>query len=73
MAHRKEDSSSRRSQRQQDCESLIREASARPGIREVMKVYGAWKRADRSLEPYRAISRNRVTTTTTSHTAFFHR
>lgn len=73
MAHRKEVPPSRQSQRQQDCESLIREVSARPGIRELMKVYGAWKQADRSLEPHRAISRNQVVTTTTNHTAFFHR
>lgn len=73
MAHRKKAPPGHQSQRQQDCESLIREASARPGIRELMKVYGAWTQADRNLEPYREISRNQVVTTTTNHTASFHR
>lgn len=39
MAHGKEAPPSRRSQRQQDCESLIREATARPGIRELIHEY----------------------------------
>lgn len=73
MAHRKKVPPSRQSQRQQDCESLIREASAQPGIREIMQVYGAWRQADRNLEPYRAISRKQVVTATTNHTTFFHR
>lgn len=65
---RKDAPSGRHSQRQQDCESLIREATARPGIREVMKVYGTWERADRGLDPHRAISRGRVVTTTRRNT-----
>ena len=65
MAQPKEAPSNRQSQRQQDCESLIREASAQPGIRELMQVYGAAQQADRNLEPYRAISRKQVVTTTT--------
>ena len=39
---------------QPDADALIRRATERPGIREVMRVYEDWKRVDRALEPYRA-------------------
>lgn len=68
VAHGTETPPSRQSQRQQDCESLIRAATARPDTRELMRVYETWKQADRDLEPYRAISRNQVVTTTTNNT-----
>ena len=45
---------------------MLEAALARPGIREVMKVYGAWKESDRGLDPYRAATRHPAHGTTTN-------
>ena len=39
---------------QRDPDALIRRATERPGIREVIRVYEDWKRVDRGMDPYRA-------------------
>ena len=39
--------------------AMLKEALARPSVREVMEVYGGWRRADRALEAYRAAARER--------------
>ena len=43
--------------RQQQNDALLEEAMSRPGIREVMAVYGDWKDVDRALESYRKTAR----------------
>ena len=43
--------------RQQQNDALLEEAMERPGIREVMRVYGDWKNCDRALETYRKTAR----------------
>ena len=47
--------------------ALLEEALERPGIPELMRVYGAWRTADRGLDPYRAATRALSRTTTTDH------
>ncbi len=55
--------------RQKERDELLEEALRRPGIREVMKVYEDWKRADRALESHRAIERWKGEITTRSNTS----
>ena len=47
--------------------ALIEEALKRPGIPEIMRVYGDWRTADRGLDPYRAATKTPSRTTTTDH------
>ena len=53
------------SKRQKNQAEMLEEALARPGVREVMKVYGGWREKERTLDSYRTASRTarRVTTT----------
>ena len=46
---------------------LLEEALKRPGIPELMRVYGDWRNADRGLDPYRAATKDLSRTTTTDH------
>jgi len=50
---------------------MLEEALARPGVREVMEVYGAWQEKDRALDTWREAvrlsRRGTVTTAPTSH------
>ena len=48
--------------------AMLKEALRRPGVREVMRVYGAWKQADSGLEAHRIASRRAGHFTTTDHT-----
>ena len=48
-------------------EALLQEALARPGIPEVMRVYGNWKEQDRAQEPYREAMRGRPVIIATDH------
>ena len=48
--------------------TMLREALRRPGVREVMEVYGAWERADKELDTYRAATRRVARFTTTDRT-----
>ena len=46
---------------------MIEEALRRPGVREVMEVYGAWQRIDEDLRTYRAATAIADKVTTTDH------
>ena len=56
------------SMRAQKHAELLESALARPGIREVMKVYGGWQEKDRGLHAYRSATKKpeRITTTDSS-------
>ena len=47
--------------------AMVEEALKRPGIPELMRVYGDWRNADRGLDPYRAATKVPSRTTTTDH------
>ena len=53
------------SDREQEHATLLKEALDRPGVRETMKVYHDWQRADRGLDAYRAAMKDPQITTTT--------
>ena len=42
------------SRREQERAEMLKEALSRPGVREVMEVYGGWREQDRRLDAYRA-------------------
>ena len=46
--------------------AMLHEALQRPGVREVMEVYGAWQRIDKQLGMYRAATMPVPTITTTN-------
>ena len=50
--------------------ALLEDALKRPGIPEIMRVYGDWRTADRGLDPYRAATKAPSHTTTTDHANF---
>jgi len=56
------------SERAQKHAELLEAALARPGVREVMKVYGDWQEKDRALDVYRSATRKpeRIRTTNSS-------
>ena len=54
---------------QRDRDTLLEDARKRPGIREVMRVYEDWKRADEAMEPYRAALRPVGTVTNRTNAA----
>ena len=56
------------SKREQDHAAMLEEALSRPGVREVMDVYGGWREKDRGLDTYRAATKTPARTTTTDHT-----
>ena len=53
--------------REEERVALLEEALGRPGIREAMKVYQDWQRADRGLDAYRAATKTPRIITTTDH------
>ena len=57
------------SKREQEHADMLKEALARPGIREVMKVYQDYQQADMGLDAYRLVTRRRgkVIRTTRTH------
>ncbi len=55
------------SRRGQDHADMLKAALARPGIREVMQVYGGWQGKDRGLDAYRAAARIPGRITTANH------
>lgn len=55
------------SKRAQEHAAMLKEALARPGVREVMKVYGGWRHIDSALDAYRAATKRAFTITTTDH------
>lgn len=52
---------------EQEREALLQKALARPGVREVMQVYGLWQEQDKGLNPYRTATRKSFKITVTSH------
>ena len=48
-------------------ETLLREVLARPGIPEMIQVYGDWQATDRTQESYRKALRDRPLTIATDH------
>ena len=57
-----------RSRRVLEQASLLEQALARPGVREVMQVYGGWKEKDQALDVYRSATKIPVRTVTTNTT-----
>ena len=55
------------SERERAHAALLEEALKRPGIPEIMRVYGDWRTADRGLDPYRAATKAPSRATTTDH------
>ena len=53
------------SKRGEQHRAMLKDALARPGVREVMEVYGAWQQIDRRLSTYRAATAARPQITTT--------
>ena len=45
---------SRDSERGRAHDAMLEAALARPGVREVMEIFGAWQHADRQLDAYRS-------------------
>ena len=58
------------SERARAHDAMLKEALKRPGIPELMRVYGDWRTADRGLDPYRAATKVPSRTTTTDHVNF---
>ena len=56
------------SRREREHDAMLQEALARPGVRDVMKLYDGWREKDRGLDAYRAATRAPASTTTTDHT-----
>lgn len=46
------------SERERQYAVLLKQALARPGVREVMEVYGHWRESDQGLDAYRTALRN---------------
>ena len=44
---------------EQERKALLQEALARPGVREVMRLYGVWQERDEWMNPYRAATKKR--------------
>ena len=57
------------SKREREHAAMLKEALSRPGIREVMQVYQAYRKIDRELNSYRSATKRRgkVTATTQTH------
>ena len=57
------------SRRERDHAEMLKAALARPGVSEVMLVYGSWRETDRALDIYRSVTAKaeRITTTNSSN------
>ena len=58
------------SERERAHAAIVDEARKRPGIPELMRVYGDWRDADRGLDPYRAATKAPWRSATTDHANF---
>ncbi len=56
-----------RSGRAQNCNAILEKALSRPGVREVMEVYGQWQKRDKGLDSYRAATKEAYQIITTDH------
>ena len=56
------------SKRAQSHAEMLEAALARPGVRELMKVYGGWQEKDQGLDVYRSVTKTleRITNTNSS-------
>ena len=57
------------SKRAEEHAAMLKEALARPGVREVMKVYGGWREAEKGLAAHRAATKEGRIVTTTDRTS----
>ena len=57
----------RASERAEIHAALLKDALSRPGVREMMLVYGQWQEQDRTLDAYRAATKDMVPTGATDH------
>ena len=55
------------SEREKKRAALLKEALDRPGVREAMKVFRDWQRADHGLDAYRIATKVPYITMTTDH------
>lgn len=53
--------------REQEHAAMLKEALARPGVREVMQVYQNYQKADAGLDPYRLATKHPEVVITTDH------
>ena len=60
----------REQEQEQEHATMLKEALARPGVREVMEVYQNWQQADRWLDSYREATKEPQIITTTDHANF---
>lgn len=69
MTNERETDRPAKGNREQEHAAMLKAALARPGVREVMQVYGGWQDKDRGLDVYRAATKasGRVTTTNSSN------
>ena len=56
------------SKRKEDHEEMLKLALSRPGVREVMEVYGHWQKTSSEIDAYRSAVRVPYRTITTDHT-----
>lgn len=54
------------SRREREHAEMLEAALARPGVREVMKVYGGWQEKDRGLDSYRSATKEAQSIVTTN-------
>ena len=52
--------------REQAHAEMLKAALERPGVNEVMQVYGGWREKDQALNPYRTATSQPVKTVTTN-------
>ncbi len=55
------------SNREQEHAAMLKEALARPGVREVMQVYQNYQKADKGLDSYRQATKHSEIVITTDH------
>ena len=55
------------SKRAEEHAAMLKEALGRPGVREVMEVYGEWRQIEKELDAYRAATKKAIRVTTTDH------
>ena len=55
------------STRAQSHEEMLKKAQSRPGVREMMEVFGHWQKADKGMDAYRAATEPKITVRNTDH------
>ncbi len=67
MKHKHSGETPHTSNRKQEYSIMLEEALARPGVREVMKIYGQWQEQDQGLDPYRTATKEPSQIKATNH------